>query len=110
MVDTFKNFLDRWFTPATLVAIAGLIIWGAQTNVNIINLTKALAAQQVKVDSIATEHRNYELSMVKATIIQQELLKKLEITQKQVLDHQREAEQWKRKIIRNEEIINGLAR
>lgn len=98
-------FVEKWITPVTLSCIVGGIIWGVQINIGVLNLTKAVTAQQIDFHELQIEHRQYELSIAKTAIIQESMLKQLSALQKAVAEHEREANRWKQRIIRNDEAI-----
>ena len=109
-MDSFKLFVDKWITPVTLSCIVGGIIWGVQINIGVLNLTKAVAAQQIEYNSIRHEHRKYELSIARTAIIQEEMLKQLDIAKAAIATHERESAKWKQRIIRNDEAIRNGSR
>ena len=104
-MDSFKLFVEKWITPVTLSCIVGGVIWGVQINIGVINLTKAVTAQQVDFNELKLEHRKYELSIARTSIIQEGMLKQLSSLQKAVAEHERESAKWKQRIIRNDEAI-----
>jgi hypothetical protein len=110
MVDTFKSFLDKFLTPLTFTSILGLVIWGVQLNFQVLEMTRIVSTQQRELASVIQEHRDYEVSIARTAIIQNEMLKQLDYLGNKLDAHEKEAEGWKRKIIRNQEILNGLKR
>jgi hypothetical protein len=104
-MDSFKLFVEKWITPVTLSCIVGGIIWGVQINIGVINLTKSVAAQQIEYAEIKRVHHQYELSIARTAIIQEEMLRQLDAAQKAIALHEKESAKWKQRIIRNDEAI-----
>jgi septal ring factor EnvC (AmiA/AmiB activator) len=104
---------DKWVNPTTMMVLFGAIVWGIQLNFAVLQNTKELGqvqATQQKVVVIQQEMQRQSIRL--ATLLetmernQERNTKLLEETNKHVLEREKEAEGWKKRIEGNEDDIN----
>jgi len=100
--DSFKLFISQWVTPFTLVIAFGAVVWGIQLNYATLQNTKRLGAQAAEIRLIRDQDISANLILVRATLLQDQLEKRLVRVERAQAVHDKEAEAWKRKIIKNE--------
>ena len=106
MTDKFGDFLNKWITPVTLTAIFGAIIWGVQLNIATLNTTKQVASLLVEYQTLEREITALDRSVSRIAIILDNLENRIARTEEVVEEHNKEAEEWKRRILLNEQHNN----
>ena len=103
MADSFNEFIQKWITPLTLLTFFGAIVWGVQLNIITIQHTEAIASQQRQLHILEEDDNTTAISLAQGIIVQQQMVRALERIEKKVTRHAEEAEEWKRRIILNEQ-------
>jgi 5-bromo-4-chloroindolyl phosphate hydrolysis protein len=93
------SWLDNWISPAGFMIVVGAIIWGIQLNIAVISHTERLA----EIKTAAAEHELRDLEWGKTlgqtVILLNELEKRVSANTRHAEDHEREAADWKYRII-----------
>lgn len=106
-VDSFNAWIDKWIRPTTLVTVIGAIIWGVQLNFAILQQTEINAQQASLIVTLDEAHRELQLQEARTSLLLDQVSVRLADVTKRVLEHDKEAEQWKRKILLMEQQINN---
>ena len=105
-MDSFQEFTSKWITPATLVIMFGAIVWGIQLNVAVMQNAKAIAALTTTLEGVKEKQAEHDLAWARAVVIQDQLLERLAINTETLNAHLGEAEDWKRRILMNEQRVS----
>jgi hypothetical protein len=113
MMDAFKAFVDRWMQPSLivgfLVVIYGAIIWGNNLTEEALRAAEERGKHNARIVSLEFAERQNQISMTEMTLILKQVVETQKSIQQMVIDHNREAEEWKRRIVINEQ-KNGAGR
>jgi hypothetical protein len=107
MVDSFNDFVQRWITPFTVLTFFGAVIWGVQLNYITLQLTEAVAVQKDQIDRLRRDDAAVSVTLAQGIMVQQHIVKALERIEEQLDQHDDEAEEWKRKILLNEQKLKS---
>lgn len=107
-VDAFNAFIQKWVTPATVVIVFGAIVWGVQLNILSLQHAQAIARNHEAVKSLDQRLTSAQFDAQKMALLLEQATQHLAAVQKSLDDHYREAEQWKRQIIRNQDAIERI--
>ena len=94
---------SKWATPAGLTIMFGAIVWGVQLNFAIINLTDKLGEIDAEADVSQRTQRDIAATVLKATLMMDEMEKDVLAVVKHVNDHNKESAEWKQRILILEE-------
>ena len=98
-----QAWVDRWFSPQTVVVIVGFIIWLVQLNFAVMTLTDAMAKLDGTVNTNSRNHIETSSVLNRTVILLDNMDRRMEKLEESVESHEKEAEQWKRKIIQLEQ-------
>lgn len=104
-IDSFNAFVQKWVTPATVVIVFGAIVWGVQLNLLSLQHTRAIAANHTAIKAINDRLTADEFSLQKTALLLEQTAARLAEVKRAADEHNREAEKWKRQIIRNQDAI-----
>ena len=103
-----NELLEKWASPAGILVLFGGIVWGVQLNVATMNLTKQMAVMDGKSEELSHEMAKISQNNVRTSMILATLTKDVEKAVNHVHDHEKESEDWKRRIMLNEERLKKL--
>ena len=103
---TLPNWVTNWISPAGLMVVMGGVIWGIQLNAIVLMHSERLA--EIKTDMAAHELRDLEWgkTLGHTVVLLAELEKRVESNTRHAEEHEKEAANWKYKIIELESKIN----
>lgn len=106
------EILKSWATPSAVLIFIGAITWGVQLNFGLVLAQREIAELKTKATEIErtinTDHMVMRADIQRLTLIQNNTLAKVAEGLKHIDDHNKEAEQWIRKILQNTGRIEGL--
>jgi len=103
MADSFNAFIQKWITPMTVLSLFGAIAWGLQHNFLLMEHNALLIVHEREIDELKANDATVSISLAEGIVVQRQLAKALTRMEKEVAGHNIEAEQWKRKILLNEQ-------
>lgn len=77
MAGGLQAFLNKWITPPTLIAAAGLIAWGVTQGITTSNLAKVQAAQGIEQSEIREAMNTIVITQAENAIIVNNMAKQL---------------------------------
>lgn len=106
--EVIKNALSNWLSPAGVLVLFGGIVWGIQLNIAVVENAKAISklTKAVEVEEAINVAQNETLA--RTAVILDNITERLRAAEGHVVEHDRDAEQWKRRIIRNESILERM--
>lgn len=113
---SWTDLLDKWIAPTGIMVLVGGIVWGIQLNVAVLNLTKDSAEQQQQLTEVTAMLSSIAKTQATSSYIMDRMEHDLEETKDQAEHHDREANNWKHRIIRLEEKLgienmrNGMSK
>lgn len=108
--EAIPRFLDKWITPTTLLAILGGIVWGVQLNAAVLSLTDAVGRYSNELDRAQEINATQTVALARTAEILAQVQKRLDKAETHVIEHEKDAEIWKRKIMSNEAALDRLHR
>jgi len=106
---------DKWVNPTTVMVLFGAIVWGIQLNFAVLQNTKEIGQVAGTQQKIVEIQQTIQQNTIRLSVLIEELQKHqvrntelLEKTNKYVLDRERDAEGWKKRIEGNEQDIQNM--
>lgn len=106
-VENFNSWMDKWIRPSTLMAAIGAIVWGVQLNVATINQQSEIAENNSAIKQLIEHQAQIDINQAETAILLNQVAIQLKEDRQILLDHLKEAEEWKRRIILNERKGSG---
>lgn len=107
-IHPFMRLMVHWSSPAGVVVIIGFVIWLIQLNMGFVAISKDIAVLKEKhhqqTQALQTIQRNAD----KTSLILNGVVNRLEDAVNDLEDHNEQSQEWKRKILLNEEKVNRL--
>ena len=104
MIDIFK----AWMTPAAVLIFIGGMTWGVQLNVAVVTLQHDMGILQGKVREDTADMAIMKSDIQRLTITQNATQARLTEGIEHINQHNKEAEQWIRRILQNTGKIESL--
>jgi hypothetical protein len=102
-MSVLQAIAEKWATPSMLMIVVGGIIWGVQLNLLAVQQARISENQKDQIIEIRKAQHQVVISQAENAIIVNEMAKQIQENTRNILDHNKEAEKWKRKILLNEQ-------
>ena len=102
---TMPKWLDNFLSPAGILLLIGGITWGIQLNVTSARLLTITAENSTKINDMKDVIDKLAETQLTQTFIVEDMQEDHKEIKRMVIDHDKEAEKWKHKIIRCEDKI-----
>jgi len=106
---------DKWINPTTVMVLFGAIVWGIQLNFAVLQNTKDIGQVAGTQQKIVEIQQTIQQNTIRLSVLIEEMQKHqerntqlLERTNKYVIDREREAAGWNKRIEGNEQDIKDL--
>ncbi len=101
------QWIKDWVSPTGFVIVIGGIIWAIQLNVGFVQLTSTQAKILERQELHILEDQEHARQLNRVVLLLDVLERRLADTEKDVKQHNRDAEGWKQKILLMEQKIDG---
>ena len=103
-----NELLEKWISPAGILVLFGGVVWGVQLNVATMNLTKQMSGLSGKTDELSHEMSEIAQNNVRTSMILSALTKDIDRALEHTEEHERDSEDWKRRIMLNEQRLKDM--
>ncbi|WP_372743278.1 hypothetical protein [Neptunomonas sp.] len=101
-MDAFNQWIDKWIRPTTVMIVVGAIVWGVQLNIVTLNHAELISAQNIRIAKMVAAQHQTEIELTRTAVLLDQIAQRLQETAEIVAIHNKEAEEWKRRIMLNE--------
>lgn len=100
--ERLPRWWDRWVNPTTVLTLIGGVVWGVQLNMMVVELAEESAANNAIQERLRQEISDFRVNQEKHTLILDNLVRDVSGIRYDIDAHNKEAEAWKQRILRNE--------
>jgi hypothetical protein len=108
--EDVSKWFDKWISPVTIMSLIGAIIWGVQLNAVALGNSKELAALTAVVSNNVEVNIEQSTQLARIASTLDAIDQRHSETHRHVLEREREAEAWKRKIEANQRQLDLIER
>lgn len=105
--DTFREWVDKWIQPTTVMVAIGAIIWGVQLNVAILQTGATNTQQSELLAELAKKQQAMEIQLAQTAILLDHITQRLTDNTQRVLEHDKELAAWERKMLLLEQTVRN---
>jgi hypothetical protein len=106
--EPMRSWLDKWVTPTTVLALIGAIIWGIQLNAAVIGQVAAIARLDTRITAQNAISHDHSEQLIKLASIIDGMERRIESNTAHRVEHERDAQGWKHRIVTNEEKLRHI--
>jgi len=104
--NTQKMLIAIISTVVSMLAL-GVIVWGIQLNVGYSVMKGVVAANSEQIKLNTDINREQSILINRTTLLQESLMERMKAAEQHVEEHEKSADDWKRRILLNEERIRN---
>lgn len=100
----WSSLFESWVSPSGVLLLIGGVVWGVQLNVATMNLTAEMVTQQSRLEKLEDEAEDTQENLLRTTLILEGMEIRMINALEHVENHNKESEDWKRRIVVLEEM------
>jgi hypothetical protein len=93
------RLVENWVSPSGVLLVIGGVIWGVQLNVATMNLTAEITTQQDRISRLEQDAEHTHENLLRTTLVLEAMEIRMIEALEHVENHNTESEDWKRRIV-----------